>query len=290
MIFMKPTLERIDPVFGNSFTIRKHTEICADDKPHWHFHPEYEIVYISNGRGKRHIGTHISEFEDGDLIFLGPNLPHLGFTQGLLEEHIEIVVQMKEDFLGQDFLLRPEMQAIQQLFERSKQGLSFSGHTKWEVGQRLVRLVELPPFERLIELLGVLHQLANSQAYKLLNVDGFALEVNTQDQDRMRAVYDFVEQRYSQPIALEDVATTINMTVPAFCRYFKKMTTKTFTRFVNEFRIAHACRLLAHDHYTIAAVSFECGFNNLSNFNKQFREITGVSPSEYRKNHKRLLT
>jgi len=89
---------------------------------------------------------------------------------------------------------------------------------------------------------------------------------------------------------LDDVASTVNMTTPAFCRYFKKMTTKTFTRFVNEFRIAHASRLLADDHYTIAAVSFECGFNNLSNFNKQFREVTGVSPSEYRKNHKRLLT
>jgi AraC-like DNA-binding protein/quercetin dioxygenase-like cupin family protein len=287
---MKPTLERIDPVFGNSFTIRKHTEICAEEKPNWHFHPEYEIVYISNGTGKRHICTHISEFQDGDLIFLGPNLPHLGFTQGLLEEHVEIVVQMKEDFLGHDFLQRPELHAIQQLFERSKQGLTFYGHTKWEVGRRLVRLVELSPFDRLIELLGILNQLAGSQEYKLLNVDGFALEVNMQDQERMRAVYDFVEQNYQQGIMLDDVASTVNMTTPAFCRYFKKMTTKTFTRFVNEFRIAHASRLLADDHYTIAAVSFECGFNNLSNFNKQFREVTGVSPSEYRKNHKRLLT
>lgn len=287
---MKPSLEKIEPVFGNSFTIRKFTDICYMDKPHWHFHPEYEIVYISNGRGKRHIGDHISYYEDGDLIFLGPNLPHLGFSEELYEEHVEVVVQMKEDFLGKDFLLRPEMQAIHQLFERSRLGLTFSDHTKWEIGQRLVRMVELSPFDRLIELLGVLNQMAHSNEYKILNANGFAIEVNAQDHDRMELVYGYVEENYQKTLQLDEVAEKVSMTVPAFCRYFKKLTNKTFTQFVNEFRVAHACRLLADDHLTIAGVSYESGFNNLSHFNKQFREITGVSPRDYRKNLKRLVS
>ena len=131
---MKASLEKIEPGFGSSFTIRKFTDVQYHSKPHWHFHPEYEIVYISNGRGKRHIGDHISYYEDGDLIFLGPDLPHFGFTEELYEKHVEIVLQMKEDFLGNDFLSRPEMLRIQQLFSRSKQGLSFFGETKKKIG------------------------------------------------------------------------------------------------------------------------------------------------------------
>ena len=127
---MKATLEKIEPGFGSSFTIRKFMDGQYHSKPHWHFHPEYEIVFISSGRGKRHIGDHISYYENGDLIFLGPDLPHFGFTEGLYEERIEVVVQMKEDFLGSDFLSRPEMQLIQKLFERTRQGISFYGETK----------------------------------------------------------------------------------------------------------------------------------------------------------------
>lgn len=287
---MKPTLEKIEPIYGNSFTVRRFNQICQINKPHWHFHPEYEIVFISNGRGKRHIGDHISYYDDGDLIFLGPNLPHLGFTEELREEHIEVVVQMRGDFLGQDFLQRPEMAAIRQMFERSHLGLTFSGHTKWELGQRLINMVEMQPFDRLIELLSILQAMALSDEYKILNANGFAIEVNAQDRERMEIIFEYVEENFQQLTHLDAVAAKVSMTVPAFCRYFKKLTNKTFTQFVNDFRITHARRLLMDDNQTIAGVSYESGFNNLSHFNKQFREITGVSPREYRKNLMRVVT
>jgi AraC-like DNA-binding protein len=284
---MKATFEKIEPVFGNSFTIRQFTD-CSN-KPFWHFHPEYEIVYVSNGSGKRHIGDHISYYEDGDLIFLGPDLPHFGFTEGMSEEHVEVVVQMKADFLGRDFWQKPEMEAIRQLFGRAEQGLSFYGHTKKLVGDRLVGMLELNNFDRLLELLSILQQLATSEEYNLLHATGFAVEVNAQDHDRMETIYAYVQENFQEEVSLEEVAKRINMTVPAFCRYFKKLTRKTFIEFVNEIRIAHACRALTDEHLSIAAVSFDSGFNNLSHFNKQFRLITGVSPREYRKNLKKMV-
>ncbi len=286
---VKPILEKIEPVFGNSFTIREFNKVELFNKPFWHFHPEYEIVYISNGKGKRHIGDHISFFGDGDLIFLGPNLPHFGFTEEVHEQHHEIVVQMREDFLGPDFLQKPELSKVQQLFERARQGISFSGETKHQVGKRLEKMLTLSGMERLLELLGVLHQLSRSGDYELLNAASFALEVGSKDQYRLESVYVFVEHNFQRSIPLEEIAAKVNMTVPAFCRYFKKLTRKTFTQFVNEFRIANACRLLSDDHLSISAVSFESGFNNISHFNKQFKNITGVSPRDYRNNLKKLV-
>lgn len=286
---MKATLEKIEPVFGNSFTIRKFTDINYLGKPYWHFHPEYEIVYISNGRGKRHIGDHVSFYENGDLIFLGPNMPHFGFSEELYDEHVEIVVQMREDFLGGEFLSKPEMVAIKHLFERSRQGVTFHGETKHRIGERLVQLVEYNGFDRLLNLLSILQSLAHSGEYTLLNAGSFAVEVNAQDHERMRSIYEFVGANFQRLIPLDEIAHEINMTVPAFCRYFKKLTNKTFTHFVNEFRIAHACRMLSDEHLSISAVSYESGFNNLSHFNKLFRQITGLSPRDYRRSLRKLV-
>ncbi|MCI5081162.1 MAG: AraC family transcriptional regulator [Saprospiraceae bacterium] len=286
---MKASLEKIEPGFGSSFTLRRFTDIIYCKNPSWHFHPEYEIVYISNGRGKRHVGGHISYYEDGDLIFLGPNLPHFGFTEELYEEHVEYVVQLKEDFLGKDFLHKPEMQAIRQLFERSRNGLSFSAKTKKLIGQQLDLMYQQDNFERLLTLLSILQTMATVDDYKTLNANGLAFEVNGQDQQRMQRIYAFVEEHFQEHIPLETAAKQIQMTVPAFCRYFKKLTQKTFTQFVNEFRIAHACRMLSDEHLSIANISYESGFNNLSHFNKQFKAITGTSPREYRKNLKTVI-
>lgn len=286
---MKAKFEKIAPAFGSSFTIREFADINYCNRPHWHFHPEYEIVYISNGRGKRHIGDHISFYEDGDLIFLGPDLPHFGFTEELFEEHVEIVVQMKKDFLGEDFLLKPEMKAIQSLFQRARQGISFYGKTKAEAGAILRRMPRMEAFDRLLALLGVLQLMAKSGEYALLNARGFGIEVNAKDHGRIQTVYEYVEDNYQRHIPLEEIADQVNMTAPAFSRYLKRLTGKTFTQFVNEYRVAQACRLLADESLSISTIAFESGFNNISHFNKQFREITGGSPREYRSSLVRIV-
>lgn len=276
---MKPFLEKIQPGFESSFFVRhfEAKESCRD-KPQWHFHPEYEIVYIAAGNGKRHIGEHVGNYRNGELIFLGPNLPHLCYSHA----HGELVLQMRADFLGDSFFQRPEMQSIAQLFERAKSGIVFKGEAKHEIGQLLLPMVDQPPFERLLTLLQVLQQMANNADYEQLDVNGLTVQVNAAEQKRMERIYAFVEEHFQRTISLEEIAKLVNMTVPAFCRYFKKLTNRTFTQFVNELRITYACRLLRDADMSIAAISFESGFNNLSHFNKQFKVITGSNPRDYR--------
>lgn len=280
----KPILEKIRPEFGSSFKVVRYDETNFFKKPYWHCHPGYEIIYISKGKGKRYIGNHSSEYDGGDLILLGPNLPHIGFGNSLQAGEIEISVQMEADFLGKEFFQLPEMESIRRLFNKAQGGLSFSGKTKEEVGQKLEKFEQLDYFHRLIELLVVLDMLAASKELMLLNAGGMSLEVNAQNLDRIQMIFEYISHNYRENILLQDAAEVVNMTVPAFCRFLKKKVNKTFTQIVNEFRIAQACKMLSEEHYTIAMVSFECGFNNLSHFNKLFKSATGSSPSNYRKN------
>ena len=286
---LTPALEKIEPDFGHSFALRKFEDGNPNQVPFWHFHPELEIVYVKHGSGKRHIGNHISYYNGGDLIFLGPNLPHYGFTDRLSGSNSEVVVQMKEDFMGEGFLKLPEMQMIVQLFERSKSGLSFYGNTKDEVGSRLMSLFYMDQFEKLTEFLKILQILATSKEYNILNASGIALVVQNQDTNRIDAVYKYVRNNFTEPIQLEDISAHVNMTVPSFCRYFKKVTGKTFTEFVNEFRIVHACKLLTEEQLSIAEVCFDSGFNNFSHFNKLFKAKTGKSPNAFRKEVEKVV-
>jgi len=279
---MKPYLEKIQPEFGSSFSIKRFTQEQVGGKPFWHFHPEYEIVYVSHGRGKRHIANHISYFEEGDLIMLGPNLPHMSFSEELSESHTEIVVQMQPDFLGRVFWSLPEMAEVRSLFERADHGVVFYGDTKAEAGHHLNAMMDMEPLDRLLGLLTLLQDLARSPEYRPLQVEGFALPVDTQHYERVERIFEYVTGQFQREVTLEAAASQANLTVPAFCRFFKKLTGKTFVQFVNEIRISHACSLLANGEMNIAAISYESGFNNLSHFNKQFRQITGIAPRDYR--------
>ncbi len=286
---MKATFEKIPAVFGSSFSIRKYNDPNRNKAPFWHYHPEIEMVYIKGGGGKRHIGNHMSYFNKGDLIFIGSNVPHSGFTDTLTGHDCEVVVQMLPDFLGKSFFGKPEMQAINQLFERSRLGLSFYGKTKDEIGKRLEVLNEKDHFDRLIEFLSILHALAISDEYEILNASDFGFEVQAQDNERIREIYKYIRENFQDSIPLETVAKIASMTVPAFCRYFKKLSGKPFTKFVNEYRVVHACKLLSEGESSISEICFESGFKNVSNFNKFFKQITTKSPSEYRKDIRKMV-
>lgn len=278
---MKPVLESIKPNFGSSFAVRKFFK-QNEKKPTWHYHSEYELVYIANGSGKRHIGQHISYYRNGDLLLIGPNVPHLTFANQAGQEQREIVVQMKADFMGGDFFNSPEMAAIRQLLLKSKGGIVFPAKTKKHIGERLEYLVQLPQFSKLLCLLDILQELAQTEDYHLLNAEGLTVEVNVQERERMLTIHEYVQNHYEETITLDDISQEVHMTVPAFCRYFKKMTNTTFTKFVNDYRISQACKLLVEGNAPVAEIAYEVGFNNLSHFNKMFKEIIGKNPSEYR--------
>jgi len=289
MIQRKPTLEKITPNFGSSFLLKKHIEFLKTNKPFWHFHPEIELVYVNKGKGKRHIGNHISYFNNSQLVLIGSNLPHIGYLDRLTTNGSETLIQFLPDFLGKDFFKRPEMIAIDALFERAKKGIRFNLEIKQRIGAKIEHLVELNGVQRITSFIEVLNDLATTDDYTLLNANGFAFESTHQDSNKIEVIYKHINENFKEHISLEEASGLVSMTVPAFCRYFKKSTGKPFTKLVNEYRVVHATKLLAESNMSITEISFECGFNNFSHFNKLFKEFSGKSASVYRSELKNLI-
>jgi AraC-like DNA-binding protein len=276
---MKVEYEKISPDTGSSFRLIHWKS--ENDRYFWHYHPEYEIVFVRKGSGKLHIGEHLKNYEEGELVFIGPDLPHTGFGYGVIGEHEEIVVQLRKDFLGEEFMQKPELQHIRKLFERAKQGLSFQGKSRKIVAAKLQKMLTFSHFERLVELLNIFDILATTNEFSVLNAADKRFDFNHKDEDRINKVYEYVEQNYQKNIDIQAVADLANLTVPSFCRYFKKISHITYTDFVNEYRINQACRLL-FENKPIADICFEVGFNNISHFNKTFKQLKGLSPREYK--------
>ena len=267
----------------SSILIRHFHKDHRNTRPYWHFHPELELVYVKGGSGKRHIGSHLSYFNDGELVLIGSNLPHQGFTERLCGKESETVIQMLPNFLGESFFDIPEMIGISKLFERAKKGLVFGKDVQKLVGEKIISLVHKSNFEQVLGLLDILKDLSLSDDYKILNADGFLMVAKPQDNDRLNKVLNHIKENFQDSISLEEICDMVGMTEPSFCRYFKKITAKTFTQFLNEYRLVHASKLLSEKQISITEVCFESGFSNYSHFVEKFKKFTGKSPSEYRK-------
>ncbi|UOG72837.1 AraC family transcriptional regulator [Hymenobacter tibetensis] len=277
---MKIVREHIEPDAESSFRLL--FTPCITDIFFWHYHPEYELVYIEGANGTRHVGDHISRYEGSDLVFIGPNIPHLNFDYGVATEPKKVVVQLKDHFLGDAFKQTPEFAAITQLFERARFGVSFHGHTKDLIGRQLAQLPDLPPFERLLTLLRIFQQLATSNDHTLLHGSAVTSTYNLQEQQRIQRVSEMVAEHYPRKIEIREVAALTNLTEAAFCRYFKRITRLTFTQFLNQYRVHQAQKLLLQDT-TVSEACFACGFENLSYFTKTFKRVTGENPLQFKK-------
>jgi AraC-like DNA-binding protein len=288
-VLQKPILKAVEPSFGSSFTYMKFDKNRVNRYTEWHYHPEIELVFVNGGSGKRQIGSNLSYYTNGTLILVGSNLPHCGFTDELTGNRSETVVQMKRNFLGADFFDIPEMEKVKNLFEIAKSGVVFYGETKAILGHKLETLETKNNFERLQTLLDVLYGLSTTDEFRILNAEGFSMSTDKKDNDRINIVFNYAKSRFKEEITLKEIANLANMTIPSFCRYFKKMTNKTFTQFVNEYRLVHASKLLAEQPLSITEVCFESGFNNFSHFNKSFKKFTGLSPSKYRNELKEII-
>jgi len=278
-----PILEKIQADFGSSFLIKRFYNDAPTARPSWHYHPEIELVYIAEGSGKIHIGQHLSYYSDGALLLIGSNVPHVGFVDRMTINEEEIVSLFKVDFLGIDFFNSPELHKINQMLERSVSGIRFADHMLRPIGNNLKELLEMTPFNRLFYFIKLLNEMADCKDYELLNADAHYLISNQQDNDRMDQIFKYVRRNFDSEISLEEISKRVNLTVPAFCRYFKKSSTKTFIEYVNEFRIVHATKLLSEKQLSLSEISLDCGFNSQSHFIKQFKKVTGQTPSEYRK-------
>lgn len=282
---MKPQLLKISNPPDSSFSL------FVQETPYfstpWHYHPEYEIVLVLESTGKKFVGSSITDFKPGDLCMIGSYLPH--YYRNDEEYYVKdsgikaksLVIHFLEDFMGDKFLQLPESQAIKALLERSKRGLSFGEKTIEKISKKFKNLPNLTGMERLLEMVSILTILSESDDKEDLTTNPISLR-NEVDSARMNKVFEFVMVKYQDEIQLRDVADLANMSESAFSRYFKKRTRRTFTQFLAEIRIEHACKLLMVDKQSVAEISFESGFNNLSNFNRQFKAIKKITPLSYR--------
>lgn len=283
---MKPFKEVINYTAENSFIIR------YDDFEHFsvpcHFHHEYEIVYIIQSTGKRFVGDVIESFEPEDLVFFGSTLPHYyindkSYYSGNPDLKVNaFVLQFPADYFSDDQLRRPEFSAIQRLLTNSSRGLKFPDSIKKQVAELFHKTYNESGIKRYLSLIELLNLLGQTN-FSPIASSGYSKNVNYNIDDRMIKVYEFSTLNYNKKISLQEVASVAGMNPTAFCRYFRAKIGKTYAEFINDLRIKNACSLLRNGNKTIAFICFETGFNNLSNFYRQFKAKIGKSPSAYRK-------
>lgn len=277
---MKLLVEKLPLTEDTSFVARTHR--TPNFEVPWHQHVEYELILFTEGAGLSFVGNYVGEFAVGDVFFLGANLPHT--FQKSKEDIITsaVVVQFRDDFWGREFLHLPESKAIWQLLQVSAHGLKITGSLKEELNS-LIRSLEFSKgFQRILLLGQCLHLLAERHEYQTLSTQEVK-PLNTRDQERIDRVFQYTMDNFKEPISLPVVAALAQMSVPAFCAYFKKRTKKTYIDFVHEVRIGYACKLLMDTPLSVLQICFDCGFNTIANFNKQFLKVKGMTPSSFRR-------
>ena len=290
---MKPIYAK--PPLGSraAFQVRKDYFDVLDTK--WHYHSEYELAFINYPHGKRIAGSSIATFDEGDLVFYGPNLPHAWSHESVGDEkevssynnglsNYAVVVHFSADCFGASFFSIPEMAAIHSVLKKSMRGIVIYGDTRTRIMQRMSQLTEHTGSKRVILLLQILEELASSSEYALLSSAGYWDNLNDHDAVRMSGIYEYILKNFTKEIALEEIAQQAHISPSAFCRYFKARTKRTLKEFVNDLRINQACQLLEENQLSITQICFEAGFNNISNFNRRFKEFKGITPQQYRFN------
>lgn len=277
---MKPEYEIIAEPPERSFTAKV---VARKSRPllsqAWHYHPEIEICFTRESSGKRFVGNQISDYQIGDLVMFGSNLPH-GFTTDM--RCAQVVIQMTEDFLGTDFIQKPELRQVQSLFERAKQGLEFGVEVKKKAKKAIKKMMNEQGFAQMIHLFDLLNLLANTKDVNPICSEEYSLDLNATSLSRLKIVYDYIVVNYQKEVRIKEVAKLINLTEAAFFKFIKKHTKKTYTQIINEFRISHASKLLMNTDLSIAEICFECGYNNISYFNRKFKSVMGKTPSDFR--------
>lgn len=280
---MKPVFEQTPQRQWESF----HCEVVRGPGygAAWHFHPEFQITLVLKSTGYRLVGDNITPLAPGDLVLVGANLPHVWQQDaggGRSAVHA-IVVRFLDTWLGREFLEIPEAAAVKRLLKRAGRGLRVTGRTREAVADQMQRLPEAKGLNRVAALLGILETLAQSRELQPIASAGFVPSLASDDQGRMARVTAHIHAHLTGAIDRTTVARAAHLSAGAFSRFFKLRTGKTLPEYVNELRVGRACRLLAEEDRKVTDVALDCGFRNLPNFNRRFREITRQTPREYRR-------
>lgn len=257
--------------------------------PTWHSHSEFQLFLITEGTGTRFIGDSIKTFIPGELVFTGPHVPHLWRSDEVYFEKNSalnsrgIVIYFNEHFLGKDILEKEEFVLISKLFKKSIRGLEFYGDVKEKVVDMMNELTRLNGIKSVLQLLQVLTLLSESKQYHYISPLTYDNPLKETETVRMNTVYEFVFKNFRKKITLNDGAALLHMTPTSFSRHFSMINNKTFSRFLSEIRIKHACKLLLESEESVSGICYNSGFNTLSNFNIQFKEVMQKTPKEYKK-------
>jgi AraC-like DNA-binding protein len=250
----------------------------------FHYHPEIELTLIVSSTGQRYVGDHIGRFGPGDLVLMGPNLPHMYTNDAKFRGPAHsVVLQFLPDCLGADFFQRNEMKSIQRLLEKSRVGLSFHGRTRDKVAPLLEEFCPLQGSARIVALLNILEILARSNECRMLANPAYSPSLAIYQGERINRVCELISKKFKEGITQSEAAKVARMSSPSFSRFFRRATNKTFRSFLNEVRIGYASQLLVETDHTIAEACYESGFGNLSNFNRQFLKLRKISPRAFRK-------
>jgi len=270
--------EKARPLMARRFHVRRF------DCP-YHFHPEAELTLIVKGSGQRLVGDHLASFAPGDLVFMGPNLPHTYFHAPEYDEGpggaVSLVFQFRLEALS-SLLELPECGKVTRFMASAGRGFAIGGATRKRVISLMEQVEQAEGWRRWAILLEILGQLAESRDREVLASEVFRAEANQRQTERIERVCAWITDHFRDPVTLEAAAAKAHMTPAAFSRFFHRATNRTFVHFVNELRIGHASRLLIETEQSVAEVAFASGFENLSNFNRRFLQLRSLTPTAYR--------
>jgi len=281
---LKPIFETLlsAPEAGFAFkVVRGNSFDCL-----WHFHSEFELILIVKSGGYRMVGDYLAPLQPGDLVLLGPNLPHIyqndERTRGRVPPAHALVIQFRSDFLCEQWVQSPSFGPVRHLFQHAARGLHITGATRDQVSATMRQMAGASGLQRIIRFLDILDTLAASRECRPLASAGFMEGGVSFDQSRLDRVYRFMQEHLDQPLLQSNLARLVHLSQGAFSRLFHQHTGMTHAEFVNELRVGRACRLLAESEMSVTEIAFACGFGNLSNFNRQFLRLKHASPSEFR--------
>lgn len=283
---MKPIPALIAP--GNIFFIREINQHHFSSE--FHFHQECQLAYIIKGSGKKIIGDHVDHFDENELVFIGPNVPHVWYNSDFKnDENNNIKSVSLSLFISPKLFLEHltafgDTKKIENLFLKAKRGMVITGKTKVKLINLLKRSRNETGIQQIISLLKIIETLSTSSDYNFLATPDYINNFQYRENERMNSVYEFLMKNFQNEISLSQAANVAAMNPNAFCRFFKSRTQKSLTQFINEIRIGHACKLLSDKNESISQIAYGCGFNNISNFNRFFKIVKKTSPREYRKN------
>lgn len=279
---MKPNY--LYPFTDTECSFRVFHKMQNNESPPIHYHPNYEMNFVIDGNGRRFVGNNAANFEAGDLILLAPNIPHRWENkQNSQKAYSSLVIQWREDFLGNAWQAIPEFKSIHKLLNLSSHGIQFNRYLAKEIKRHQSDLLVLPPFQKLILFLQLLNDLAKTSEFELLCDKQLSIE-NDIPNRRIKEILHFINNNYGEKITLSRMASLVSMSEGAFSRFFSQSMKKPFFSFLNEYRIEQACTLLKKSDLQVKEIAYDCGYDCLQFFYRQFKRYANCSPQEYRKN------